>query len=46
MAMRHISNSSASQTEMVDVKNLTEGMYIVRVSNGAQAATQKIFKTK
>jgi hypothetical protein len=44
--MRHISNSSASQTEMVDVKNLTEGMYIVRVSNGTQAATQKIFKAK
>jgi len=44
--MRHISNSSAGQTEMVDVKNLTEGMYIVRVSNGAQTATQKIFKAK
>jgi len=44
--MRHISNASAGQTEMIDVKNLTAGMYIVRVSNGTQTATQQIFKAK
>ncbi len=42
--VKHVSNSSAGQTEMVDVKSLTSGMYIVRVSNGTQIATQKIVK--
>jgi hypothetical protein len=44
--MRHLSNSNAGQTEMIDVKNLTSGMYIVRVSNGTQTATQQVFKAK
>ncbi len=43
--VKHVSNGSAGQTEMVDVKNLTNGMYIVRVSNGTQTAVQKIVKT-
>ena len=42
--VKHVSNASAGQTEMVDVKNLTAGMYIVRVSNGTQTAVQKIVK--
>lgn len=44
--MRRVSNASAGQTEMIDVKNLSAGMYTVRVSNGTQTATQQIFKAK
>jgi hypothetical protein len=43
--MKHVSNPGAGQTEMVNVKDLTSGLYIVRVSNGTQVATQKIVKT-
>jgi hypothetical protein len=44
--VRHVSKPNAGQTEMVDVKTLTPGIYVVRVSNGTQAATQQIFKAK
>ena len=35
---------SGSQTETMNVSNLTPGLYVVRVSCGAETATQKIIK--
>lgn len=34
------------QTQVINVSNLTEGNYVIRVSNGAETATQKFIKVK
>ncbi|MBS1563599.1 MAG: T9SS type A sorting domain-containing protein, partial [Bacteroidetes bacterium] len=40
--MRHIARSAASQTTTIDVENFKTGIYMVRISNGAQTTTQQI----
>lgn len=44
--MKRIINNRASQTETLDVRDITVGLYIVRVSNGSETAVQRIVKSK
>jgi hypothetical protein len=37
-------NTNASQTEVIDMKNISRGLYIVKLTNGTQTAQQKIIK--
>ncbi|WP_166437026.1 T9SS type A sorting domain-containing protein [Niastella caeni] len=39
-------NTRPGQTETINVSNLTAGMYIVKVSNGVEATTQRFIKVK
>jgi hypothetical protein len=44
--MKRIVNNRASQTETLDVRDITVGLYIVRISNGSETAVQRIVKSK
>jgi hypothetical protein len=44
--VKRISNNRAGQTETLDVRDLTVGLYMVRVSNGSETAVQRIVKSK
>ena len=44
--VKHVVRSNSSQTEMINVSDLTNGMYIVKASNGNSSATQRIVKSK
>jgi len=44
--IKRITNNNAGQTEMLDVRDLTVGLYMVRVSNGSETAIQRIVKSK
>jgi hypothetical protein len=37
-------NTNASQTEVIDMSNMSRGLYIVKLTNGTQTAQQKIIK--
>jgi hypothetical protein len=42
--MKGISTSSASQTETITVSDLTEGLYMLKASNGQETMQQKVVK--
>jgi hypothetical protein len=44
--VKRIMNNNAGQTEMLDVRDLSVGLYMVRVSNGSETAVQRIVKSK
>ena len=44
--VRHLSKSSADKTTIIQVNDLAEGMYIVKVSCGEESALQHLIKTK
>jgi hypothetical protein len=44
--VKRITSNKAAQTEMIDVRDLTAGLYIVRVSNGTETAVQRVVKSK
>jgi hypothetical protein len=44
--VKRITNNRAGQTETLDVRDLTAGLYMVRVSNGSETAVQRIVKSK
>lgn len=44
--VKRIINNSSSQTETVNMRDVTVGLYIVRVSNGSETAVQRIVKSK
>lgn len=44
--VKHVVASKASQTETLNVNELTNGLYIMKVSNGTETAVQRIVKSK
>jgi len=44
--VKHIVNSRAGQTENVNVSDIAEGLYIVKVMKGEETAVQRIVKVK
>jgi hypothetical protein len=44
--VKHVVNTRASQTEMINVSDLNAGVYVVKASNGNEAAVQRIVKGK
>lgn len=46
VVLKRIVNNRAGQTETVDLRDLAAGLYMVRVSNGEETATQRIIKSK
>ena len=43
--VKHVTSSSASQTEVFSMINLNPGMYIVKVSSGNQTAVKQVMKS-
>lgn len=44
--VKHVVRANSSQTEMINVADLTNGIYIVKASNASASATQRIIKAK
>jgi len=44
--VKHSVSGKASQTEILNVNELTAGLYIMKVSNGNETAVQRIVKAK
>jgi hypothetical protein len=44
--MKHVTTDNAGQTETIDMSGIAVGLYLVRVSNGSESATQRIIKSK
>jgi hypothetical protein len=44
--VKRVVNNKAGQTETLNTSDLLKGIYLVRVSNGEETATQRLVKTK
>lgn len=44
--VKQVVANSASQTEVMNVADITNGLYIVKATNGTEIATERIVKTK
>jgi len=44
--VKQVMNNRAGQTETISLSDINTGMYIIRASNGTQAAVQRVVKSK